>query len=135
MYHATDMEDGDHQLYGLLYVTGAPFEIDYFECVMPFSQGQPANNLATSRIENSSGGGFDLLSAGPAAQNVPTRAVTVDNNSADIIFHSESMWKHDSNGIYYYDKTISYTQTLGSSLSYSFNGVAIWYDYPSHTIQ
>lgn len=41
MYHVGNMEDGDHQLAGLLVVTGAPFEIDYFEYVMPLLHFPP----------------------------------------------------------------------------------------------
>jgi len=34
MYHVDNMEDGDHQLRGLLDTRDTPFEMDYFECVM-----------------------------------------------------------------------------------------------------
>jgi hypothetical protein len=35
LYRADNMEDRDHQFRGDLYITGAPFEMDYFECVTP----------------------------------------------------------------------------------------------------
>ena len=77
---------------------------------------------------------FDLLSAGPAAQNVPSQAVIVDNSSPEIIYHTSS-WGHSSNLEHYYNKTLSSVTIIGASLSYSFDGVAIWYDYRSHTMQ
>ena len=92
-----------------------------------------ANNLAIPRIENSPGDPFDLLSAGPAAQNVPPQAVTVDNSSPEITYHDQSQWVHEFNTLDYYGSSMSYTPSIGGSLSYSFDGVAIWYDYPSHT--
>ena len=75
-----------------------------------------------------SGDPFDLLSAGPAAQNVPSQAITVDDSSPDIIYHNESQWIRESDALYYYNSGMSYTNITGSSLSYSFDGVAIWYD-------
>jgi hypothetical protein len=41
MYHADNMEDGDHQLTGYLFVSGAPLEIDYFESVIPLLHSIP----------------------------------------------------------------------------------------------
>ena len=41
MYHADNMEDGDHQLIGSLNVRGQPLEIDWFECVMPLLHSAP----------------------------------------------------------------------------------------------
>lgn len=35
MYHAENMEDGDHKLGGYLRLTNASFIIHYFECVTP----------------------------------------------------------------------------------------------------
>ena len=39
MYHADNIGDGDHQLRGTCSMTGATFEMDYFECVMPLLPG------------------------------------------------------------------------------------------------
>ena len=36
--------------------------------------------------------------------------------------------------IFYYESSLSITQTTGSSLSYSFDGTAIWYDHLSRVI-
>ena len=98
------------------------------------SQGKYAHNLAASRIENSSGDDFDLLSTGPTAQNVPAQAVIVDNVDPAIIYHNETYWSNFSYGRYDYGGSVSSTSTLGASLSFSFDGVAIWYDCVSHII-
>ena len=92
-----------------------------------------ANTIAASRIENLSGDGFDLLSAGQTAQNVPTQAVTVDNTDP-AIYRDRSQWSDFSDTAGDYGGTLSYTAGSGS-LNYSFDGVAIWYDCVSHTIQ
>ena len=93
-----------------------------------------ANNLSIPRIETSSGNPFNLLSAGPAAQNVPSQVVTVDDSSPDIIYHDKS-WLTSFNHLNNYDSSVSATSLTGGSLSYSFDGVAIWYDYLFHTLQ
>ena len=56
----------------------------------------------------------------------------MDNFSPEITYNNVSSWTHESNDVFSYLKSYSFTQTIGSSLSYSFNGVAIWYDYPSY---
>ena len=99
------------------------------------SQELCATNLAAPRIENPSGDPFDLLSAGPAAKSVPSQAVTVDDSSPDIIYHNESNWSRKIDSLRYYDSGISLVWIPGTSLSYSFDGVAIWYSYLYHTIQ
>ena len=103
------------------------------DALAPLRPKNCANNLATSRIENSSGDSLDPLNAGPAAQNVPARAVTVDDSSPEVIYH-DSLWQHGLDYVHYYDRSVSYTDFRGSSLSYAFDGVAIWYDYLSYTI-
>ena len=135
-----NMDDGDHQLVGRVsQLTGTFFYMEYLECVCPCptpSQVQYcADSLAASRIENSSGDAFDLLSAGPTAQNVPAQAVIVDNTDPAIIYHNPSQWLYDSDSPSDYRRSVSYTYTKGVALSYSFDGVAIWYDSLSHVIQ
>ena len=131
---------GDHQVAGrvLQMSAGERFEMVDLEWVYPCStpsQVRCANNLGTSRIENSTGDGFDLLSAGPTAQNVPAQAVIVDNTDPAIIYHNKSQWVEYSDGIRDYRRSVSYTNIIGASLSYSFDGEAIWYDCVSHAIQ
>ena len=70
-----------------------------------------------------SGKGFDVLLAGPNATNVPNEAIIVDNSNPDVV----SMWM-SSDDIKCYGSSFSYTANAGASLSFSFDGVAIWYD-------
>jgi len=79
-----------------------------------------------SRIENSSGAGFQLLSAGTNASNVPAQAITVDDSTQDIIIH-QSNWSYAPTVWAYAGSQLS-TSKPGNSLSYAFDGVAIWYD-------
>src|SRR5258706_8142677 len=88
------------------------------------------NRLFAFSIENSSGNGFDLLWAGPNATNVPKEAIVVDNSSPDIIFNSiDYLWRR-SHGV---SGDILSTNQAGAWLSFSFEGVAIWYDCVSYT--
>ena len=59
----------------------------------------------------------------------------MDNTDPEITFHNDTEWTHDLEGIMDYGGSLSNTSTPGGWLSYSFDGVAIWYDYVSHTIQ
>ena len=90
------------------------------------------NEISVFRIENSSGKGFDLLSAGPNAANVPKEAIIVDNSSPDIVFSNASQWS-SSNGVEYYRGSALTAIQAGASLSFSFDGIAIWYDCISYT--
>ena len=96
------------------------------------SQKLFSNVSSAFRVENSFGNGFDTLWAGPNATNVPKEAIIVDNTSPDVVFSDPSMW---SSGVYYsvYNKSVSYTTQAGASLSFSFDGIAIWYDCVSYT--
>ena len=94
-------------------------------CSAP-SQIHCANNLRGSRIENLSGDGFDIPNAGPTAQNVPAQAVIVDNTDPAIIYHNKSLWFDYSDTVRDYRNSLSLTRTKGASLSYSFDGDAIW---------
>ena len=90
------------------------------------SQGSSSDSLASSRVGNQFGQGFDLLRAGPNATNVPKEAIIVDNTSPDIVYSNPSQWGNADN-VQYYRRSLSYTNTAGASLSYSFDGIAIWY--------
>ena len=101
--------------------------------LLRLSQKLCTDDLTTSRVENSSGRGFDLLWAGPNATNVPKEAVIVDNSSPDIVFSNPSQWASADN-VQFYKRSLWYTNTAGASLNYSFDGVAIWYDYEFQTL-
>jgi hypothetical protein len=83
-----------------------------------------------SRIETPPGQGFDPLWAGPNATNVPQKAVVVDSTSPEIVFNDTvGSYPHDQlNGTSYYGGSEAYAY----GLTYSFDGVAIWYDYTSY---
>ena len=93
----------------------------------PFCSNDP-------RVENSSGGGFDLLWAGPNATNVPKEAIITDGATPGITTNQDSLWSYYQ-PVECYGQTLSYTDTFGASLHYTFNGVAIWYDCVSRAIQ
>jgi hypothetical protein len=138
IYHADSLEDGDHQLAGELFVDALGlrnFSIDYFECVVPSFPRIGADDLAASRIENQSGGGFNLLNAGPTAQNVPAQAAIVDNTNSEVIHQTKSRGMFNFVDFRTYRTSESFASFFGESLSYSFDGVAIWYDPVFHTIQ
>ena len=91
------------------------------------------NIITAFRLENSSGKGFDLLWAGPKATNVPKEAIIVDSPSPDVVFSNPSMWESFNDTVLYYNGSLSFTNQLGASVSFSFDGVAIWYDFLSYT--
>ena len=96
------------------------------------SQELCSNRISDFRLENSSGNGFDPLWAGPNATNVPKEAIIVDNSSPDIVFSTPSMWSSFDDASYY-RRSLSSTTQAGASLSFSFDGVAIWYDCVPYT--
>ena len=139
IFRVDNLTDGDHELVGSVWLHWAPellfAAVDFIECVVSFMLLRHKNtlpNISPDRIENSSGGGFDLLNAGPNAKNVPEHAAIVDDNSLEIIYNNTSKWSHEGY-IRCYERSFSYTSAPGGSLSYSFDGVAIWYGCLSHT--
>ena len=90
------------------------------------------NRTSAFRVENSFGNGFDLLWAGPNVTNVPEDAIFVDDTSPDVVFSDPAMWQSHSD-TRYYNQSASHTTQAGASLSFSFDGVAIWYDCVSCT--
>ena len=134
-----NLQDGDHQLYGeVSAINNGTVMIHYFESVLlrVLIARVLTDNLAASRIENSSGGGFQLLNAGANASNVPAQAITVDDSSQDAnqdITINQAYWSYVPTAWAYAGIQLS-TSTPGSSLSYVFDGVAIWYDCLSITI-
>ena len=92
----------------------------------PLSSVLCSNSLSAFRIENSSGNGFGLSRTGPNAMNVPKEAIIVDNSSPDVVFSNPSMWS-SADDAQYYRKSLAFTAKAGASLSFSFEGVAIWY--------
>jgi len=132
VFSANSMADGDHQLYvniELLGVNGR-IAVHYFMCVAPPITFYPnISELKVSlllSIENLSGQGFDVLNMGSNATNVPAHTIIVDDTSPEITYHSENTWDHLDDDPSSFKRTITTTVREGASLSYSFDGVAIW---------
>jgi hypothetical protein len=144
IFSSDNIEDGDHQLRGSIesLEQNGGIILDYFECVasfIPLCPEHNPDNVAESRIENSSGGGFDLLWAGTNATNVPKEAALVDDSghNTGIILSDATQWTQRSNSsdLARYQGSNLNTTTAGASFSYTFNGTAIWYDGVSHAMR
>ena len=138
IFSSGELEDGDHQFWGhaISSPVNALIVVHYFECVVTLLHPVPDTVPSQShrfRIENSSGGGFNFISDGPNSPDVPAQAVTVDNTSPDIILQNASQWTLTADTACY-EKTRWWSTVPGASLSYSFAGVAIWYEFIHHTI-
>ena len=101
------------------------------------SQELCSNRISAFRVENSSANGFDPLWAGPNATKVPKEAITVDNDSPDIVFSDRSMWITTRGALSFidtqvYEGSLARTTQPSASLSFSFDGVAIWYNCVFH---
>ena len=78
-----------------------------------------------SRVENTAGTGFDLIWAGTNATNVPKEAVIVDSMDSNIRLSNTSQWVASTDARFY-SPNLLYTIKNGASLTYTFEGVAIW---------
>jgi len=78
------------------------------------------------RIENDKNAGLDLLWAGPNATNVPKEAILVESLSQDIQLSNASQWSNTKN-LQFYGPNAWQTNLHGASLTYTFEGVAIWF--------
>ena len=95
------------------------------------SQELYSDRTSAFRVENPSGNAFNLLWDGPYATNVPKEAIIVDSTSPEIFFSNPSdptVWNSISSSPQHYRSSLWYTTRPGASLSFSFDGVAIWYD-------
>ena len=77
----------------------------------------------TPRLENTAGTGFDPMWAGTNATNVPKEAIIV--NSADTNIHYNPPWNASSTAKAY-SPSERHTVQNGATLTYTFEGVAIW---------
>ena len=87
---------------------------------------QTAYLYTPPRLENRSGTGFDPIWTGTNATNVPKEAIIVDDTDANIRLSNTSLWSATPSSPVYYAQSSLYTTTNGASLSYTFEGVAIW---------
>jgi hypothetical protein len=91
-----------------------------------FCSKHSPDSVAESRIENSSGGGFDLLWAGTNATNVSKEATLVAGSGRDtgIVLSDATQWTHGSSGpdLARYKRGWLDTTKAGASFSFTFNG-------------
>jgi hypothetical protein len=133
-----DLPDGDHQLFATTDVNpktnSTDAWVDYIECVSPKRPSVYPQVSFCSRLESSTGNGFDLIRAGTNASTVPKEAVLYDDTSPSIVKIGE--WTEISE-VHYYDQSLAYSTTPGSHLTFTFTGVAVWYadgSYPVSTL-
>src|SRR5258707_314853 len=121
----------------MLHINSTDAQVSYFGA---WAIGNSVQNIPyTSTV--SVGAGFFLLFRGtyqivsfstsyltrvPACPQVPAQAITVDDSTQDIIIH-QSNWSYAPTVWAYAGSQLS-TSKPGNSLSYAFDGVAIWYD-------
>ena len=77
------------------------------------------------RLENWAGTGFDPIWAGTNATGVPKEAIIVDNADPSIKWSDVALWGARQD-VQYYSPGLRFTTTNGASLTYVFEGVAIW---------
>ena len=56
----------------------------------------------------------------------------MDNSSPDVVLSDPSMWS-GIDSAQYYRRSLWYTNQAGASLSFTFDGIAIWYECVSYT--
>ena len=121
---------GDHDLIGVFVCTASGTDssskgyLDSFSCV-PTSVVCGHSSNVTYRVHNSqyATDGFDLKSVGPAARDVPSDAIIVDDKDPTVSYTGQ--WTHGT-GIQFYQQTTSFTTTPGDSFTFHFTGTAIW---------
>lgn len=118
---------GDHDLIGVFVSgggSGCKGYLDSFACVATSIVCGHGSTI-TYRVHNSqyATDGFDLKSVGPAARDVPSNAIVVDNTDPTVSYKGQ--WTHGS-GILFYQQTTSLTTTPGDSFTFHFSGTAIW---------
>ena len=59
----------------------------------------------------------------------------VDNFDPAIIYRTNSTWGTDFDDVNSYGRSLSISFIRGASLSFSFDGIGLWYDCVSHAIQ
>ncbi|KAG9093896.1 hypothetical protein FRC07_011404, partial [Ceratobasidium sp. 392] len=71
--------------------------------------------------------GFTPSISGPAASNVPSQALFIDDNHSSLVYSSN--WTLDSSAEYgaYYGGTLHRSSNPGDSVSFKFTGTAVWY--------
>jgi len=121
---------GDHDLIGIFVCTASGVGssstgyLDSFTCVVT-SVVCGHSSEVTCRVHNTqyATDGFDLKSVGPAARDIPSNAITVDNEDPTVSYNGQ--WTHGKS-IQFYQQTTASTTTPGDSFTFHFTGTAIW---------
>lgn len=77
------------------------------------------------RLEARAGTGIDPMWTGTKATNIPKEAIIVDNADANIRLSNISLWDARQATRFYSPSSLVATKR-GASLTYTFEGVAIW---------
>jgi hypothetical protein len=117
---------GDHEIIGKFVSTGSGGVgyVDSFAWVATSVVCVDYSSV-TCRVHNSlyATDGFDLQSIGPAALDVPSNAIVVDNEDPTVSYSGH--WTH-AQGIQFYQQTTAWTTTPGDTFTFHFTGTAIW---------
>ncbi|KAG9123994.1 hypothetical protein FRC07_013264 [Ceratobasidium sp. 392] len=89
--------------------------------------GTSSQYLRLDYLRLESDHGFTPSISGPAASNVPSEALFIDDNHSSLVYSSN--WTTDSSAEYgaYYGSTLHRTNTPGDFVSFKFTGTAVWY--------
>ena len=77
------------------------------------------------RLENTAGTGFDPSFCGTNATSIPQKAVVVEDNDSSIQYSPSFQWAPELGPQYHADRTSGTTQN-GTSVTFTFEGVAVW---------
>lgn len=78
-----------------------------------------------SRLENTAGTGFDPSNWGANATSIPREAVVVDDSDRSITYSPPFQWAPEIGPQYYANQTTG-TDQNGTSVTFTFEGVAVW---------
>ena len=84
------------------------------------------NLYGLPRLENRFGTGFDPIWTGTNVTNIPKEAIIVDSTDTNIRLSDTSQWGSTMSTTQFYAGSLLWTTKKGASLSYTFEGVAIW---------
>jgi len=77
------------------------------------------------RLENRVDTNFNPISAGTNATSIPKEAIVVDSADTNIQLSDSTLWGSASD-TQYHASSLLFSITNGASLTYTFEGVAIW---------
>ena len=78
-----------------------------------------------SRLENTARSGFNPLHSGTNATDVPQEAVIVEDTDSSIQYSPPYQWSVNRD-IQFHGPNLSKTNQNGTSLTFTFEGVAVW---------